>query len=182
MIAPPQKSLGTAANLICLSLILLGLSAWLPAHWFTSPSWRSILEGNFGVALPASRSPQPWLTLEANFLLWGNLAWAYLMFTHFWSQNTRGAAVRIFCAGILALTALALGSYWSGHKIPLWPRVLNSTVDFGFFVNRNQTANVLALTGILLAALAFDELRGGRKRAAFWFGGIAMMGVALVIA
>ena len=131
--APPRRSLGLLANLICATLLLLSCSAWLPADWFTPPFWRSILQNQFDVILPSTRSPQPWLTLEASCLLVGNLAWMYFVFTHPWRQNTRRIAVRIFAVGILVLTILALVGYWSGHKIPPWPRVVNSPADFGFF-------------------------------------------------
>ena len=182
VLSPPRRSLGAAANWVCLCLLLLGASAWLPAHWFASPDWRSAMLSHLGIALPPTRSPQPWLTLEASYLLMGNMAWAYFVFAHPWRQSTRRMAVWIFCAGILVLTLMALGAHWTGHKIPWWPRVVNSPADFGFFANRNQTANVLALSGILLAATAYDDLRAGRKRAAFWLMGLAAVGVALVIA
>ena len=182
MVAPPKRSLGASANMIFVLLIVLSFGAWLPADWWTSRFWRGLVRSQFGITLPPTRSPQPWLTLEATGLLFGNLCWAYWVFSHPWRHGTRRVAVRIFCSGILLITAIALGAFWTGHKIPLWPRVLNSTADFGFFVNRNQTANILALSGILVAAIAYDDLRGGRKRAIFWIAGLVMLGGALVVA
>ena len=82
------------------------------------------------------------------------MAWAYSLFARRWGRNEREQAIRIFSAGIVVLGGIALLAYFIGYKIPVWPTVVNLPADFGFFANRNQTANVLGLSGILVMAIA----------------------------
>ncbi len=182
LVVPPCRSLGHLANVICLLFLLLAASAWLPAHWLPLPSWRGFIEGNLGAVVSQTRSPQPWLTVEATCLLVANIAWGYSLFARVWTPSTRLFMMRVFGIGIVAISAVALAGYYYKYKVPFWPRVLNSQTDFGFFANRNQTANVLSLSGIVIAALAYQELRNGRVRAVFWIGGLMVICGSLVIA
>ena len=181
LVAPPRRSLGLWANLICLLLLALAASAWLPADWFARPFWRSAMLERFGTPLPPSRTPQPWLTAEATCYLIASMAWAYSLFARRWGRADREQAMRIFSAGIVVLGGIALAAYFIGYKIPVWPRVVNLPADFGFFASRNQTANVLGLSGILVMAVACEDLRRKRKRSALWFAGLVIIGAGLVI-
>src|SRR6478672_1753137 len=78
VVAPPRRSLGPAFNLVFFVLALLPLVQFLPASWFSTPTWRSNLTG-LGAQLPPTLSPQPWLTVESTCLLWLGLAWAYYL-------------------------------------------------------------------------------------------------------
>ena len=167
--------------MICLFLLALAASAWLPADWFAQPFWRSAMHGRFGVSLPPTRTPQPWLTAEAACFLIASMAWAYSLFARRWRRTDREQAIRIFSAGIIVLAGIALLAYFIGYKIPVWPRVVNLPADFGFFASRNQTANVLALSGILVMAVACEDLRRKRKRSVLWFTGLVIIGTGLVI-
>src|SRR5579862_6939540 len=46
--------------LVC--LIALACDAFLPSSWFPIPPWRQTLAGDFQISLPATLSPQPWLS------------------------------------------------------------------------------------------------------------------------
>ncbi len=181
LVAPPQRSLGVWPNLICLLLLALAASAWLPAGWSAQPFWRSAMDERFGSPLPSTRTPQPWLTAEATCFLIASMAWAYWLFARRWGRNEREQAIRIFSAGIVVLGGIALLAYFIGYKIPVWPTVVNLPADFGFFANRNQTANVLGLSGILVMAIACEDLQRKRKRSGLWFAGLVVIGMGLVI-
>ena len=134
-----------------------------------------------GSPLPWTRTPQPWFTAEASCLLLANIVWAYALLARRWEVPDRERALRVFSAGIVLLASIALVAYLVSYKVPIWPWVVNLPADFGFFANRNQTANVLALSGILVVAIACEDLRIKRKLSALWFGGVIVIGAGLVI-
>lgn len=182
VLAPPERALGRLANGIVLLAFLLAVSAFLPASWFPTPEWRQVLGSQFSLALPATRSPQPWLTFEATWPLAAAIGWAYYLFAFPWERNTRRQALRTFAKGVLLLAALALAAHFAGWKIPFWPPVLNLHRGFGFFPNRNQTAGLLALSGVIIVAVGYQKLRERRLKAVGWYLGLALILTALVLA
>src|SRR4029453_3632067 len=62
---PPSRSLGRIINGGIVLLILFAAIAFLPSDWWTASDWRTQLATITGLALPQTRSPQPWLTFEA---------------------------------------------------------------------------------------------------------------------
>ena len=179
--APPRESLGKVWNTIFLALAALALASFLPAAWFPTPEWRRALVENYAVALPATLSPQPWLSAEAGGLFLAGLGWAYWLIARLPAQKDTRAAVRFFGAGVAVLAAVALLAFLAGRQVPFWPPTLNASADFGFFPNRNQTASVLALAGVMLAAVAFDRFQRPRKSAALWLAAPVIVGAALVV-
>lgn len=179
--APPHESLGRVWNAIFLALAALALTSFLPSAWFSTQAWRRELVENYGVALPATLSPQPWLSAEAAGLFLAGLGWAYWLFARRPAAADPRPAVQFFAAGVAGLAAVALLAFLAGRQVPFWPATLNARADFGFFPNRNQTANVLALGGVMLAAVAFESLRRGRMSAALWLAALVTVGAALVV-
>lgn len=182
LVKPPTRSLGAIVNTGALLLVLLAATAFLPSEWWRDPDWRSRIGSIPGLELPGTRSPQPWLSLEAFGLFVLGLSWAYYVLAHVWDRQRGGEAARIFGAGIVVLAAISVISFFSGWKIPFWPTTENSGINFGFFSNRNQTANVLALGGIIINAVAFEDLRNRRKSSAFWFASLGLICAALIFA
>src|ERR1700758_4579414 len=76
---PPRYSLGPAINLILLALLLWAAIAFLPAAWFFKPAWRAAFVDDFGISLPTTLSPQPWITGTCLVSLAAGLAWLYVM-------------------------------------------------------------------------------------------------------
>ena len=179
--APPRRSLGRSWNLIFFFLAALSLPGFLPARWIGIPSWRQILVQQFAVVLPDTLSAQPWLSTEACCFYLGGLAWAYFILTQSWTIASRQKAVRLYGVGITALAAVSLAAYLGGFKVPFWPPVGNSPINFGFFPNRNQTANVLALAAIMMTALAFETFERQGKRGLLWLPPILLTCFALVV-
>ncbi len=184
--APPRRPPGLPALCIAAALAGIALCAFLPAAWFASPAWRTTLTAEFHATLPATRSPQPWLSGEAFLLFLTALVWAVYLQCHPWTQGGRQAAILVYVAGITALAAAAAGSHFTGHAIPWWsgpPSARGAAwLHSSFFPNRNQTANVLALAGILAYAGALDSLRNKRYGALpFLLGCLAVLCVELVV-
>ncbi len=180
IVAPPRRSPGAAWCLLAAGIFALGLVAFLPAHWVRIPTWRQQLTTDFRVELPDTFSAQPWMSLHETCLLFAGLVFALYITAQLWGPQTRRQAARWYTGGIVVLALLALVSLISGLKVPFWPKVMNVGNEFGFFPNRNQTANVLALAGIMATALAFDAFERQRKAAWFWTVSVIILGAAIV--
>ncbi|HEY4284303.1 MAG TPA: O-antigen ligase family protein [Chthoniobacterales bacterium] len=177
LMAPPRKSLGLGMNLLFVGFAILPLTEFLPANIFPAPAWRTTLTG-FGIHLPNTVSPQPWITIQSACLLWLGLAWAYYLFSYDWDTNdSRENVWDGYCLGILGLAALLVTAYALKWRVPFWPNV----PEFGFFPNRNQTSNVLSLGGIIIYANAFNNLERDRRRGWLWLGGLGLICWALIL-
>ena len=176
---PPAVSLGRAWNVIFLALGGLALAAFLPAGLIAGPESRRMLIEKFGLRLPWTLSAQPWLGVEACCLYFAGLAWAYFLIAYRWGAPDRERAVRFYCIGVTALACVSMASYAAGIRVPFWSTVGNSPINFGFFPNRNETANVLALAAILMMALAYESCKRHGNRGVLWFIPILLTCVAL---
>jgi len=173
---PPRRSLGLVPNLAFAALLLLALTAFLPARWFAAPDWRTDFL-KLGAQLPLTRSPQPWLSLEWTCFLLLVLAWAYYLASFRWSRRLRENACLIFAMAILALSAALTVAFVTKLRIPFWP----VTTEFGFFPNRNQTSNVLGLGGVMIYALGLQRFQEGRKYWWVWFASLSLICWALIV-
>jgi O-antigen ligase/tetratricopeptide (TPR) repeat protein len=178
--APPRRSPGALWCVLFLAIFALGLTAFLPARWFAIPEWRRALTADFRVTLPGTLSPQPWVSLNAVCLMFSGLVFALYLITHPWGPQARRQAMRWYAGGIVMLAVLAFVVLEAGWRVPFWPEVLNSLNNFGIFPNRNQTANVFALAGILAMALAFDSFQRKRKGGWFWIVSVIVLGAGLI--
>ncbi|MFO1499937.1 MAG: O-antigen ligase family protein [Verrucomicrobiota bacterium] len=169
---PPRIITGLLVGLICLVII-----SFLPAAWFGSMPWRKALLPSAGLDLPATLTPQPRLTLENGLLLLVSLVWTSFLMSRRWTVKRR-VLLSIYALGIVILTALALLFFVFDWLPPFWQVYMTG---FGFFPNRNQTANVLALGGILTLALTFHEFLRKRDMGYLWATGYVLIGVGLVI-
>ena len=169
---PPRASLGRGINLVLGGLAALALTAFLPARWFAWPEWRAALVEDFGVALPGTLSPQPWLSAERYVLFLAGIGWFYRMATVGWTAAERPRGGRVFAAGVVALAGLFLTLYKLGVVVPFWP----TERHFGPFPNRNQTADFLAVgalpvLGCMFLSLAREPAAGGGGLAGGLAGG-----------
>lgn len=175
LVRPPQASLGWKFNLILAGLAALTLTAFLPAGWFSRPSWRAALVDDFGAILPATLSPQPWLTAESALLFLAGLCWFYLLATVNWTLEERLRAGRIFGGGVVALAGLFLLVLKLRLNVPFWL----TERHFGPFPNRNQTANFLAVGALPVLACAQLAWRAGRRGSAVaWTAGWLVVALA----
>ena len=180
IVAPPRRSPGPLWCVLFSALVVIALTAFLPARWFGIPEWRKTLTGEYRIELPAMFSPQPWVSLHAVCLLFAGAVFALYLITHPWSPQLRRQAARWYTGAVVCLALIALGVGILGWSVPFWPKVLNSDENFGIFPNRNQTANLFALAGIMATALAFDGFEKGRKTALLWSGSVVVLGLGVV--
>ncbi len=170
LLAPPRGQLPTVPLILGGLLLLLALAAFLPVDSSFVP-WRHYLatqchlpppnDGPYAFPLTGVRTPQPWLTLQAAALLVVGLAWGLYLLSLPWERTDRIFATELLVFGVALLALLAALAFILHFRVPGWTQTENR----GWFPNRNQTADVLALTGIAAYALIFDRLRKGKRTA-----------------
>src|SRR5260370_41318849 len=79
LVRPPRFSLGLAINLVLLAFLIWSLIAFLPEKWFFQPNWRSTYVTDFGISLPSTLSPQPWITGTCLISFLAGLTWRYVV-------------------------------------------------------------------------------------------------------
>ncbi|HSH39161.1 MAG TPA: O-antigen ligase family protein, partial [Chthoniobacterales bacterium] len=174
---PPRFSLGAAVNGIIIALVALGGVALLPAAWFFQPAWRQALANDFGIVLPATVSPQPWITFSCLLSFIAGLCWFYHVATQDLDTRAVRHQLRVFAGGVAVLAALAVALYFAKTALPFW----HNQRGFGPFPNRNQMANLLGITAVVILACGQDDLRQGRKRWIVWVAGLAVIIAAIVL-
>lgn len=158
-------------------LFVLCALEFLPATWFGSSAWRQTLVGDLELTLPGTLSPQPWLSLENALMLLATLTWAAFLATRSW-RTKRSALLSLYAGGVAMLGLVGLGFWLASYRPPFWPA---GAGGLGFFPNRNQAGNVLALGGLIALALAFHRFRRKRGSGFLWAAAYAVLGVAVVV-
>src|ERR1041385_835026 len=177
LIRQPRASLGAATNFIFVALIALAAIAFLPARWFFLPVWRNAMVNDFTISLPSALTPQPWITAGCLISLIAGMSWLYLVSTQELDLRSARFQLRLFVIGIVALGAISIALYSTHAAFPFW---INQR-GFGPFPNRNQTADVFAITAIVLLACGQDALRRGRRRWFVWIVALGVLIAALVL-
>ena len=160
---PPERTLSLPLNAVFLALLILGAVPFLPAALFHSPEWR-MQARQLGIILPMTLTPQPWMTLHALLMLLVGLAWVYYVSVLRWTPEEHRAVLQLFLGGLLGMVLLADFFHVRGGSLPFW----KSERNFGPFQNRNNTANLLALGGLMMLACSYDEWKRSKLRAALW--------------
>jgi hypothetical protein len=176
LLAPARRTPGCGFIICAGGLIALAGLAWLPAGWFAVEPWRSGLQA-VGIALPATLSPQPWLSAEAMLWLVMGLAWVGWLLGQHWEVSDRVLVARVLAGGTIVIATVALVAWALHRSIPGWL----SERGFGPFPNRNHTGHVFALGGMLALGCAADAGRREKRKAFPWLIGAAVMLVALVV-
>src|SRR6478672_4570912 len=108
LVRPPKTSLGWKLNVVLLALAACTATAFLPAHAFLQPAWRTALVEDFGIDLPGTLSPQPWVSLGCWLSFLAGLSWLYYVSTLDLELRDVRTQLRIFAFGIACLTALCI--------------------------------------------------------------------------
>jgi hypothetical protein len=177
MLNPPRYSLGPALHAVLLGLVACAGIAFLPASWFSQPEWRSALTNDFGIALPATLSPQPWITATQLVSFFAGLCWLYYACGHEAEVRAARRELRLLAGGIVFIAALAIVLRLAHTTLPFW---INER-RFGPFPNRNQTANLFALAAIVVLACGHDNIRHRKKGWIFWLLAFAVLIAGIVL-
>jgi len=177
LVRPPKVSLGPAMNIILLALIGCAATAFLPANWFLQPAWRTALVDDFGIALPGTLSPQPWISFGCFISFIAGLSWFYYISALDLELREVRTQLRVFAAGIVLLAALCISLYYARAALPFW----HNARGFGPFPNRNQTANLFGISAVIILACGQDAIRHGKKRWLMWLAAFAIIVAAIVL-
>src|SRR5438552_5107234 len=177
LVRPPRFSLGALTNLVLFTLFTLAAVAFLPASWFFQPTWRAALVNDFGIQLPSTLTPQPWITLTYLLSFAAGLSWLYVVSAQDLELREVRFQLRLFTSGIAFLAATRIVFYAAHTTLPFW----GNGGNFGPFPNRNQTGNLFGLTAIMILACGQDDLRKGRKRWILWGAALALMVTAIIL-
>ncbi|HEY8835556.1 MAG TPA: hypothetical protein VIM09_08220, partial [Chthoniobacterales bacterium] len=171
LVQPPKVSWGPPLNVILLALLASAATAFLPANWFLQPAWRTALVEDFGIHLPGTLSPQPWISLGCFLSFLAGLSWLYYVSTLDLELRDVRTQLRFFAFGAACLAALCIAFYYAHSALPFW----HNERGFGPFPNRNQTANLFGLTAIVILACGQEDLRQGRTRWILWLLALAVI-------
>lgn len=177
LVDPPRFSLGRVLNVILLAILAGAATAFLPEGWFFRPAWRLVLANDFGLSLPGTVSPQPWITLGCFVSFLAGLSWLYYVSTLDLELREVRQQLRLFAAGVVLLAALCLALYSAETALPFW----HNQRGFGPFPNRNQTANLFGLTAIVVLACGQEDIRQSRKRWIVWLLGLGIIITAIIL-
>ncbi len=156
LIRPPKAGLGRWADCGVVALLGTLLLAFLPQFYWPMAEWRQVAVDDFGIELPAVLSVQPLISLEASLMALAGFAWLYAASA--WEINATGRKY-FFVVFSCMLAGFAGAVIWGNLHGLRYPGAEDSAA-FSFFPNRNQTANFLALGGVVTFAFTMEGLRG----------------------
>ncbi len=177
LVRPPRFSLGVLTNLVLLTLFILAAVAFLPARWFFQPEWRAAFVNDFGIQLPSTLTPQPWITLSCLVSFAAGLSWLFLVSTQDLELREARFQLRLFTSGIALLAAICIAFYFAHTTLPFW----HNEQNFGPFPNRNETGDLFGLTAVIILACGQDDLRKGRKRWIVWILALVLIVAAIIL-
>jgi tetratricopeptide (TPR) repeat protein len=170
--APPSGHLPRPVLVLFGAAMLLALAAFLPFG-----SWESIRRPflDQGLVLPATLSPQPWLSLEDALLLFTSLLWTWNCFETKFSLAQRKFLLAAF---LVSAVAVAVGSLVRdtalGATLPDWSQ------QIGQFPNRNQTGDLLMMAGLGCFARALSDIVNWKKQGLVWMAMTGLFTAALI--
>src|SRR6266704_554924 len=177
LVRPPRFSLGALTNLVLLTLFILAAVAFLPARWFFQPEWHAAFVNTFGIQLPSTLTPQPWITLSYLVSFAAGLSWLYVVSTQDLELREARFQLRLFTSGTALLATTCIAFYLAHTTLPFWHNERN----FGPFPNRNPTGDLFGLTAIMILAWGQDDLRKRRKRWIVWILALVLIVAATIL-
>ena len=156
LIRPPKQSLGKWMDIGVVGLLGTLLFAFVPLFYWQEPAWRTTAIEAFEIDLPLVLTVQPWISFEAYLSAIAGFCWLYAAGS--WKVNYEGRRrIYLFLSCLIAAFAVVvmLGNVY-GWRYP----GAKSATAFSFFPNRNQTADFIAIGGVLAFGFAMEGLRG----------------------
>lgn len=161
IVCPPQRTLPRSIGLMATITLALAALALLPNDWITLPQWRTRFDEVVGLRPHISVVPDQtlfWLSVLGCSLAVGVSSLAHPL---------RSRALLAFATVAASFTAAYAGLAIYAENTS-WKYPFDQVDTFGFFLNKNHTANLL-LVGALLAMAVLSAVWRGR----YWIAGIA---------
>jgi tetratricopeptide (TPR) repeat protein len=161
---PPTETPSRVFEIALFVLIATALVSFVPASWLGRVDWR-LDAAAFGVELPNTNAPSPWLAGEAFAQMLAGLGILYL----WWNLRLDHESRKHALWGTLGVTsALGVGEI-IGRLLHLKYPLAPSAMIFSYFPNRNQTGFWFCVGTVI----AFGLMLEGMRRRHRWRGGAA---------
>ncbi len=144
-------------------LLMLGFSlcGLLPVGDSDLPAWRTTLRDAFGIIMPGTQSPQPWITLQGVLLLTVGTLWLSVCITRGFDEPERRTLLQLLVLGIAGIAIASLVVHYGDYEVIFWQGT--ERIDYyGPFTNRNNFSGLLASGAVLAFACTYDAYH--RKR------------------
>lgn len=174
---PPKRSLGWLTNLVFLAFAFCALVSFLPHTLFFMPQWRTSMTQDFGIVLPNTLSPQPWITGTCFLSLFAAMCWLYRVASQELELRAARFQLRLFAGGVVFVAALSILLYLTHHPPEFW----TNARGFGPFPNRNQTADLLGISSVLILASAQNDIRYRRTGWIVWAFALIIVVAAIIL-
>ncbi len=138
--------------------ILLSLLSVIVPDFLPDPQWKQVAVETYGIAVPSTISLQPMVTLQVLPLLLLGCAWLCLLLDLRVDHELRKSGLQWISMGICLLGLVILIVNAAGVTT-LFADDAGTT---SFFPNRNHTANLMAIGGILCGTLTAEYFRARR--------------------
>ncbi len=153
LVCPPQRSVPRLLWVLAAGIVFLASLSLLPATWIGEPAWRERMAA--AIALPASIT-----TVPAQTTFWLAILAISIVVTLFgFAHPLRSHALLGIAASACAVTALYAGLAIHAQETG-WNYPFDHDPSFGFFPNKNHTANFLLVGSVLAIGVLGVVLRG----------------------
>ena len=147
------------------------------AGWFFPPEWRAALINDFGIQLPSTLTPHPWITLGYLVSFAAGLSWLYVVSTQDLELREVRFQLRLFTTGIAFLAAISIALYLAHTTLAFWH---NHKISVHFQIGI-KPGLFSRLAAIVILACAQDDLRKRRKRWIVWILALVLIGAAIIL-
>jgi hypothetical protein len=176
---PPTETPSRVFDVAILVLVVVVVvTAFGPAAWYGRVDWR-LDAADFGVKLPWTNAPSPWLAAEAVAELLAGLGWLYAWWSLRLDHESRKWSLW-GVAGVASVLALGLAV---GRAFNVKYPLAQEAMYFSYFPNKNQTALWFCVGGVIACGMLLENMPHRRRRlAAMIAGGMlmaCMVGVVL---
>lgn len=155
VLSPPKSSPGIWMDRAAVALLASFLLAFIPQFYWPDPEWRKVAVDSFSMDLPWVLSVQPRISWEAWLCALAGFAWFYAVTSWRINHNGRKWFYFALCLVVGVLASIVIWGNVTGARYP----AAEDSNAFSFFPNRNQTANFLALGGVVSFCYAMSSLR-----------------------
>ena len=164
---PTLAPLGRWGNRLVVALLLLVvLKEFLPAGLFGGTAWRTELTRNFGLQLPLTHNPEPARVFDTVFALIVAVVWFVWVRTLATGHDERHTLSWCLFLSVTIVAATSFATRGIDSEAIYGLRFTPDWKGFGPFPNRNHSADLFAMGGVLgLGCAAWAWVR--RKRPLF---------------
>jgi len=159
VLAPPQRKVPAGIVIPALLVLLLSLTALLPASFASAQGWRTELRDSFGIDLGTLVSPQPLVTFEKWLLLCVGVFWMLYCLGRGFGERERQFIVQKLMLSFAVVAVAALYLRYQNKELPSFWQGEGGAWYFGPFPNRNNFSGLCAISTVLGFASIYGSIQ-----------------------